>query len=132
MRNQKIRSYHLARKRQYYESRAINFLLSHNYNLQIIPASTIKGVKTPDIRINHLLWEIKNPTSHKRKTLEHAFYHGLKQSDNLIFDLRALKSQSTCDIAIRTLIRIFDGSSKAKRLKIITKDNCLLELEKHG
>jgi hypothetical protein len=49
-----------------------------------------KGSKTPDLRIDDLFWEIKSIERLGRYTLDHAERAGLRQADNLIFDLRKL------------------------------------------
>ena len=50
-----------------------------------------KGDKTPDITIDGLSWEIKSIEKLGKYTLDHAERAGLRQADNLIFDLRQLK-----------------------------------------
>lgn len=49
-----------------------------------------KGAKTPDITIDGVPWEIKSIDKLGKYTLDHAERAGLKQADNLIFDLRRL------------------------------------------
>jgi hypothetical protein len=52
--------------------------------------SRAKGAKTPDLRIDDVYWEIKSIDKLGKYTLDHAERAGLKQADNLIFDLRKL------------------------------------------
>lgn len=49
-----------------------------------------KDAKTPDITIDGSPWEIKSIEKLGKYTLDHAERAGLRQADNLIFDLRAL------------------------------------------
>jgi len=50
-----------------------------------------KGAKTPDITIDGSPWEIKNIEKLGKYTIEHTLRTGLKQSGNLIIDLRDLR-----------------------------------------
>jgi len=113
-----------------HELATVLFLKGQGCRLQLIPISTVPGEKTPDFVMNGQEWEMKSPKSGKRKTLEHAFYAGVKQSENLVFDLRKIKAGQSSDNAIRTLLTIFHGSRRARRLLIITKDNRLHTFEK--
>ena len=48
-------------------------------------------VKTPDIVMNGLMWEIKSPKGSSRKNTIESQFKGLKQSRNLIIDCRRTK-----------------------------------------
>jgi len=47
--------------------------------------------KSPDIKINGLLWEIKSPTGTGKRNIERQLQIAMKQSDNIIFDARRSK-----------------------------------------
>jgi hypothetical protein len=86
--------------------------------------SRVKGDHRPDFRANDIEWEIKTPTKAKENTLDHAMKHGLKQSENLIFDLR--KMRNTGEKASRKLLREFDRTKAWRRIIIITRDEEVL------
>ena len=47
--------------------------------------------KSPDIKINGLLWEIKSPTGSGKRNIERQLQIAMKQSDNIIIDARRSK-----------------------------------------
>ena len=111
------------------EIAAVNFLAKKlREPIRFIKASRIHGSRTPDIEMNGLKWEIKTPTKAKENTLDHAMKRGLKQSKNLIFDLR--KMRSTGEKALHKLLKEFEKTKEWKRLIIITKDEKILTHEK--
>ncbi|MCL2335538.1 MAG: hypothetical protein FWC57_05680 [Endomicrobia bacterium] len=78
--------------------------------------------------MDNIFWEIKSPQSDGKHTIEHAFRKALKQSENIIFDLRRSKMpDSKC---ISQLTKYFDDMKKIKRLLIITKSQKLLDFKK--
>jgi len=75
-----------------------------------------------------IAWEMKCPMGKSINTLEHTFKNALKQSENLIFDLRVANFAN--DAAIKILAKRFNESKKCRRMKIITKNSELLEFNK--
>jgi len=69
----------------------------------------VKGSKTPDLQIDDTYWEIKSIEKLGKYTLDHAERAGLKQADNLVFDLRrlslALEKKATDEIYQEYLTR---------------------------
>lgn len=49
------------------------------------------NLKTPDFKINGIMWELKSPTGSGRNNIERQLQTGLKQSPNIIFDARRSK-----------------------------------------
>ena len=119
-----------------YEIETINFLVSRGYKLSVLPAKNLDHTKTPDIRMLGVDWEIKAPISVKHKTLEHRFDRALRQSPNLVFDLRRIKGSgkpgSVPDVVRRNLEKFFETSLRIRRLIIITKDAQLLSYSKQS
>lgn len=58
--------------------------------VRFLAPKRIKGSKNPDLLIDGVIWEIKTVEKLGKNTLDHAERKGLKQADNLIFDLRKL------------------------------------------
>ena len=73
-------------------------------------------------------WEIKCPKGKGKYTLRHAFKAGVKQSENVIFNL--YRAQGSADNNIQKLKNLFDNSKVARRLKIITKSRKIVDFEK--
>ena len=60
-------------------------------SVKFLKPNRAKGSKTPDLLIDEtFFWEIKSIEKLGKYTLDHAERAGLKQADNLIFDLRKL------------------------------------------
>ena len=75
------------------EIEVVDILVANNVaqkRIVFLKPSRSKGAKTPDIQIDDTYWEIKSIEKLGKYTLDHAERAGLKQADNLIFDLRAL------------------------------------------
>lgn len=107
-----------------HEYETVLFLTTLGYDIELIPPSHIPKVKTPDFKISNLAWEMKSPKGKSRSTLEHAFQAAVKQSENIIFDLRRIDFPEEKSLA--TLSRLMATSKRAKRLGIITKSKKLL------
>lgn len=111
-----------------HESDTVVFFTDLNYDIELIPPSYIPNTKTPDFKMNGLLWEMKSPIGKTRSTIEHAFQAAIKQSKNIVFDLRRVQMPN--EKAIKILEQLFHYSKNAKHLLIITKDKKILEYKK--
>lgn len=89
-----------------------------------------KGSRTPDIIIDHTLkWEIKSVEKDGKYTLDHAERAGLKQSENLVFDLRKLSKPVAKKYEAR-LQKDYQRINKWTRLIIIDKKQKCLTFNK--
>lgn len=111
-----------------HENATVVFLTEQGYDVELIPPVQLKGVRTPDIRMNGLEWEMKAPTSDGKYTIEHSFRSALKQSPHIIFDIRGSKMSQ--DKVIAEIERRFNDFKKTQSLLIITKRKGLLEYTK--
>lgn len=109
-----------------HENATIVLLTSKGFNVELIPP--VLERKTPDIKMGGLFWEIKRPTANSKYTIQHAFKAALKQSSNIIFDLRSSKLHQ--EQAKHKAEKIFYDSKNAKRLLIILKSQKMLEYKK--
>lgn len=111
-----------------HENATVVFMTEQGYDVELIPPVQRKGARTPDIRMNDLEWEMKTPKSNGKYTIEHAFRSALKQSPNVIFDVRWSKMpQKKC---IAEIERRFTDFKKVQRVLIITKSKKLLGFNK--
>lgn len=111
-----------------HENATVVFLTEQGFDVELLPPVQRKGARTPDITMNDLEWEIKCPVGKSTNTIKRAFKTALRQSKNIIFDLRGSKMTDTVNIA--KLEKEFDDVKSAKHLLIITKKRKLLELHK--
>jgi len=89
----------------------------------IVPNRT-KGTKSPDVEIDGVKWELKSPTGASRRTLDDTIKRALKQSNNIIIDLRRTKLKD-CEHNLRTNEKLTKG---IKRLKIINNKQKIIDI----
>ena len=111
-----------------HEYATVVFLTEQGYNVELIPKSNRKGVHTPDIKIDGIKWEMKAPIGEGNQLMKNTLQKALKQSTNIVVDLRRTKRHQTK--CLRELEREFNNSKSIKRLKIITKTNKMLDFKK--
>ncbi|MCL2144715.1 MAG: hypothetical protein FWH43_04400 [Endomicrobia bacterium] len=104
------------------------FLNSCGKDIEFLVPVRSKGIRTPDIVMDGVLWEIKCPTGHGKRTLDRAVKKAIHQSQNIIFDLRRLQFNE--EIATKQLNKDFSSVKSIRRLMIITKSKNLLDIKK--
>ena len=108
-----------------HEYQSIKVLLEKGFNIELIPTSQIKGMRTPDISIEGILWEIKSPTGNSKNTIKHTVQNAAHQASNIIVDLRRCGLPE--EQAIKELKFHFDLSRRLKRMMIIRKSEEVLD-----
>ena len=98
------------------------------YDVDCIPKSNIKGIHTPDIKMGGLKWEMKAPTGEGNQLMENTIQKALKQSQNIIIDLRHTKRHQTK--CLRELEKQFNNKKGLKRLLVITKSRKIIDFNK--
>ena len=111
-----------------HENATAVFLTEQGFDVELIPASNIEGVHTPDIKMDGLKWEIKAPLGEGNQLMENTIQRALRQSQNIIIDLRHTKRHQTK--CLRELEKQFLNKKGIKRLKVITKSGKTLDFEK--
>lgn len=112
-----------------HEMATVVLLTELGFNVELIPKSNQQGVRTPDVRIEGLLWEIKSPKGEGKSLMKNTVQKACRQSCNVIVDLRRVKRyQEKC---LSELNREFEYSRSLKRLKIITKNGSVIDLVKN-
>ncbi len=111
-----------------HENATAVYLTEQGFDVDLIPTSNIEGVHTPDIKMNGLKWEMKAPTGEGKYLMANTIQRAVKQSRNVIVDLRHTKRHQTK--CLRELENEFNRSGSLKRLKIITKGGKTLDFEK--
>lgn len=111
-----------------HEYETVKLLLENGYSITLIPPMQIKGMNTPDIMFDGIVWEMKSPTGGGKYTIKHTVQNAKHQSSNVIVDLRRCKLQD--EHAIRELKHHFELSKRLRRMKIITKYENILDYTK--
>lgn len=113
---------------QMHEVATVVFFTELGYDVELIVPSQIKGARTPDIRMRKLEWEMKAPVGTSSNTIKRSFKSALKQSKNIIFDLR--NSKVTDETNIAKLEKEFGDIKSVRSLMVITKSHGLIEMNK--
>ena len=111
-----------------HEYETVKLLLEQGYDVELIPPSGIKGLQMPDIIIHGVAWEMKSPEGSGKYTLKNAIQGASHQSQNVIIDLR--RSPMEEQKSINELVRRFQLSHRLRRMKLICKDNKILDYTK--
>lgn len=111
-----------------HENDTVVFFTNLGKTIELIPPSNTPCSRRPDFIMDGIEWEMKSPHETKNIVVERAFHKALRQSCNVIIDLRGAKGEDT--IAINHLQKCFIASKKAKRLYAITKQCQLLDFAK--
>ena len=97
-------------------------------NVTFIRPSSIPNVHSPDILMDGIEWEMKSPTGSSKRTIEICFRKAVKQSNNLIFDLRKIHlPEKQC---ISQLEKEFNVRSCVRKMYVIKKDGSLIKYSK--
>ena len=108
-------------KPRLHEDRLAVFLASCGHRVKFLPTSNEKNVRTPDFILDdNFAWEAKTLTKARSKTIQHALSTAVKQSENIVFDLRALGAEQS-DRSEAMIVKMFGHFRRARRLMIITK-----------
>ena len=111
-----------------HEAQTIAFLMNIGKDIEILAPIRSKGVRTPDIAMDGVCWEIKCPVGNSKRTIVKKLKNASKQSANIIFDLRKTKlSEQKCLLQLETEYKL---RTAIKRLLVITKNNTLLDIKK--
>lgn len=111
-----------------HEYQTVKFFLERGVDVELIPTSSIKNLRMPDIMMQGVAWEMKSPEGKGKNTIRNTIQNGEHQSNSLIVDLRRIKLDES--VAIKELEMHFKLSKRVRRLKIITKDEKLLDYAK--
>ena len=111
-----------------HENATVVFLTECGLDVELIPKMNIEGVHTPDIIMNDVKWEMKSPIGEGGSLIKNTIQKAVKQSPNIIIDLRRTKRHQTK--CLRELEKHFDKSKSIKSLKVITKSGRVLDFKK--
>ena len=106
----------------------VNALLESGEDVELIEKSRTPYVRSPDICMIGMLWEMKAPNGKTLRPIERILYRAIKQSPNVIMDLRRAKMSDR--ILLVFLEKKFRGIRSMRNLWIITKKNEILKLKK--
>ncbi len=113
---------------QPHEIQTALFLRKAGKKVTFLAPKNQPGIKTPDIAMDGVNWEIKSPVSAGARSIEHAFRSAIKQSENVLFDLRRSKANDQANLAkIKYVYRLVRGK-KVRAVLVISKEQALIDI----
>lgn len=109
-----------------HELETVAFLLAYGFDISFIAPRRIQSLRTPDIRMAGIEWEMKMPLGESKTTIFNAMKRGAKQSSHLIIDLR--RTSILDERAIKDITVSKERVRSVRRVIIITKDERLIDL----
>ena len=111
-----------------HELETAKYFAALGYDIEFIPPSNSPNMRTPDIYMDGVSWEIKCPRGRSKRTIENNFRKAKEQSENIIFDLRRISiSEEKCILELK---QRFAQKRDVKRLPIIKKNGELLKFSR--
>lgn len=110
-----------------HEFETAKFFADRGYNVVFLAPCYIPGSKNPDFMMADKIWETKSPIGDSKRLFEMNIRKAMKQSENIIIDLRRMKKSS--EKWCLNKINIQKDSSRIKTLLVITKDGRLLTIK---
>lgn len=110
-----------------HELETASFFANTGKDVEFLKPSNTKGSKTPDIKMDGILWEMKTPMGKSKNTIFNALRRAVKQSENVIIDLRLTKVPD--EQAVKNLRFSIAKIRSVKRVVVVTKEDTLLVLK---
>ena len=107
-----------------HERRVAKILALAGHAVEFIPESTMK---TADILLDGVEFEIKSPKSGNANSLEHILKKAVKQSNNIIIDASRMKNVRD-DNTRRLLVNQVRIRKQIKKLIMITKQGQIIDI----
>jgi len=105
------------------------WILARHFNTVVEFLRPVEGykVKTADLVMNGLIWELKSPTGKGRTTVSNQFKRASKQSSHVIFDARRVQLDE--DEVLRQVHRELQTRKSVKVVLFITKAGKVMEIQ---
>lgn len=111
-----------------HENDTVVFFTELGKAIELIRPSNMPHLRHADLIMDGIEWEMKSPETASKIVVERSMHKALKQSCNVIIDLRRAKGKEK--VAIEHLLKCFASSKRIRRLYIITKKQELLDYRK--
>ena len=109
-----------------HELRVAEALSSAGYVVEFLPE---RSVKTADILLNGVEFEIKSPVTSKMNTFEHNLKRALKQSPNIIIDVSRMDGRRMPESKLKSfLVVTCRRHRQIKKLLLITKQGQIIDI----
>ena len=107
-----------------HEKMTADFLATKiGHNIAFLVPERRKGAKTPDIEMYGLHWEIKSPTGKSSRTIENNIRIAIKQSPNIVIDLRRMDGRIPTSKLLKEVSHRFNDAKYIKNIIVITRQD---------
>lgn len=114
-----------------HEKRTADFLaIERGADITFLVPNRAAGQKTPDIEMNGLLWEIKCPKGKSSRTIENVLRQALRQSPNIVLDLRRMDGRIPTIRFTSEIERQFRLTRTISRIVVITRQESAIDFER--
>lgn len=107
-----------------HELRVAKILAMAGHNIEFLPENHLR---TADIKLDDIDYEIKSPESFNPNTLEHKLKDATRQSENIIIDSSRIK-KTRDDKIRRFLVNQFRKQPQIKKMLFITKRGGIIDI----
>lgn len=114
-----------------HEKRTADFLaVERGADITFLVPNRTTGQKTPDIEMNGLFWEIKCPKGKSSRTIENVIRQALRQSPNIILDLRRMDGRIPTTRFTSEIERQFKLTKTIKSIVVITRQEIAIDFSR--
>lgn len=114
-----------------HEKRTADFLAARRgANITFLVPNRKKGLKTPDVEMNGLNWEIKSPKGKSSRTIENNLRLALRQSAYIILDLRRMDVHIPTEKLLVDIERRFNDAKAIHHIIVITRQEYMVEFKR--
>lgn len=110
-----------------HEKITADFLSVKGFDVTFIPPNRSINTKTPDVEMLGEKWEIKSPTGKSKRTIENNLRLALRQSPNIILDLRRIDSRIPTQKHLNYINYRYSVTKKIRHILVITKELKLID-----
>ncbi|MBO7664579.1 hypothetical protein J6S46_01840 [Candidatus Saccharibacteria bacterium] len=107
-----------------HELRVAEILAEAGHKVEFLPEANLK---TADILLDEVEFEIKSPKAALSNSLEHSLKKAIKQSPNIIVDISRIKHARANNVR-RFLLAQANVRTGIKRLIMITGSGCIIDI----
>lgn len=107
----------------------VAWILARHYSTVVEFLRPVEGykLKTADLVMNGVIWELKSPTGKGRTTVPNQFKRGTKQSKHIIFDARRTRLDE--DSVLMQVRREARMRKSVKAVLFISKTGTVIEIK---
>ncbi len=102
--------------------------LAIGYDVEFIKPSDTQKLRSADVVIDGIEWEVKSPTGKSRYTIQNQFKRAARQSKNLILDSRRVRLSN--DFVRQEVSKQFMLRKSIVRIKLILKSGEIIDFKK--